>query len=182
MKGNIGFGTVISLKKINWKFKQVTIFAEMSVWHWNLYDHKRTHHGFPTSSCNSAVLQDYVKFSAFLRVVECKKACWYAGGWWGTTTRRSISTSSSTPFIFTSTPSSSTRRSERQASLPCSTFLSVDNWLNLSTTFFGGLECVGHSFAYVAHFVFLGDVWIRTQRAAVASKGASNLATHLPTT
>jgi hypothetical protein len=24
--------------------------------------------------------------------------------------------------------------------------------------FFGGLECVGHSFAYVAHFVFLRDV------------------------
>ncbi len=30
--------------------------------------------------------------------------------------------------------------------------------------FFGGLEGVGHSFAYVAHFVFLRDVWIRTQR------------------
>jgi hypothetical protein len=29
--------------------------------------------------------------------------------------------------------------------------------------FFGGLECVGHSFAYVAHFVFLRDFWIRTQ-------------------
>jgi hypothetical protein len=28
--------------------------------------------------------------------------------------------------------------------------------------FFGGLEFVGHSLAYVAHFVFLGDVWIRT--------------------
>jgi hypothetical protein len=37
---------------------------------------------------------------------------------------------------------------------------------------------VGHSFAYVAHFVFLRDVWIRTQRAAVAY--ATNLATHLP--
>jgi hypothetical protein len=24
------------------------------------------------------------------------------------------------------------------------------------------LECVGHSFAYVAHFVFLRDVWIRS--------------------
>ncbi len=46
--------------------------------------------------------------------------------------------------------------------------------------FVGGLECVGHSFAYVAHFVFLGDVWIRTQRAAVASRCAINLATHLP--
>jgi hypothetical protein len=43
---------------------------------------------------------------------------------------------------------------------------------------FGGLECVGHSFAYVAHFVFLGDVWIGTQRAAVASKWATNLANH----
>jgi hypothetical protein len=37
---------------------------------------------------------------------------------------------------------------------------------------------VGHSFAYVARFVFLRDVWIRTQRAAVAY--ATNLATHLP--
>jgi hypothetical protein len=46
--------------------------------------------------------------------------------------------------------------------------------------FLGGLECVGHSFAYVAHFVFFGDVWIRTQRAAVASRCATNLATHLP--
>jgi hypothetical protein len=24
----------------------------------------------------------------------------------------------------------------------------------------GGLQCVGHSFDYVDHFVFLGDVWI----------------------
>ncbi len=46
--------------------------------------------------------------------------------------------------------------------------------------FFGGLECVGHSFAYVAHIVFLRDVWIRTKRAAVASGRATNLATHLP--
>jgi hypothetical protein len=35
-------------------------------------------------------------------------------------------------------------------------------------------------FAYVAHFVFLRDAWIRTQRAAVASSSATNLATHLP--
>jgi hypothetical protein len=49
----------------------------------------------------------------------------------------------------------------------------------LSVYFFGGLECVGHSFANVAYFVFLGDVWIRTQRAAVASRCAANLATHL---
>ncbi len=33
--------------------------------------------------------------------------------------------------------------------------------------------------AYVAHFVFLRDVWMRTQRAAVASRRATNLATHL---
>jgi hypothetical protein len=46
--------------------------------------------------------------------------------------------------------------------------------------FLGRLECVGHSYAYVAHFVFLRDVWIRTQRAAVASRRATNLATHLP--
>ncbi len=29
-------------------------------------------------------------------------------------------------------------------------------------------------------FVFLRDVWIRTQNAAIASSRASNLATHLP--
>jgi hypothetical protein len=45
--------------------------------------------------------------------------------------------------------------------------------------FFGGLERVGHSFAYVAHFVFLRDVWIRTQRADLASRRTTNLATHL---
>jgi hypothetical protein len=39
---------------------------------------------------------------------------------------------------------------------------------------------VGHSFAYVAHFVFLRDVYIRTQRAAVASRRATNLATPSP--
>jgi hypothetical protein len=44
----------------------------------------------------------------------------------------------------------------------------------------GGLECNGISFVYVAHFVFLRDVWIRTQRAAVASRRDTNLATHLP--
>jgi hypothetical protein len=45
-----------------------------------------------------------------------------------------------------------------------------------------GLECVGHSFAYVAYFdfVLLRDVWILTHRAAVASRRATNLATHLP--
>jgi hypothetical protein len=30
--------------------------------------------------------------------------------------------------------------------------------------------CVGHSFSYVAHFLFLRDVWIRTRIAAVASR------------
>jgi hypothetical protein len=44
--------------------------------------------------------------------------------------------------------------------------------------FFGGLECVGHSFAYVAHLWFLRDIWIRTQSAAVASWRATDLATH----
>ncbi len=47
--------------------------------------------------------------------------------------------------------------------------------------FLGGPECVGPPiFAYVAHFVFLIDAWIRTQTAAVASSCATNLATHLP--
>jgi hypothetical protein len=46
---------------------------------------------------------------------------------------------------------------------------------------FGGLECDGHFFAYGAHFVFLRNVWIQTQRSAVASRCATNLvATHLP--
>jgi hypothetical protein len=40
-----------------------------------------------------------------------------------------------------------------------------------------GLGC-GLSFAYVAHFVFLRDVWIETQRAAVASRRATNLRSH----
>jgi hypothetical protein len=44
--------------------------------------------------------------------------------------------------------------------------------------FFGGLECVGHSFAYVFHVVFLRDVWIQTQRAALASRRATNLAAY----
>jgi hypothetical protein len=44
---------------------------------------------------------------------------------------------------------------------------------------FGGLECVGHAFAYVAHFVFFGAVWNRTKRAAVANRRATNIATHL---
>ncbi len=57
---------------------------------------------------------------------------------------------------------------------------SLSNHCRQNVCFFAGLECVGHSFAYVAHFVFLRDVWIRTQRAAVASRRATNLALHNP--
>ncbi len=46
--------------------------------------------------------------------------------------------------------------------------------------FWRARECVGHIFAYVAHFVYSRDYWIRTLRAAVASRRAFNLATHLP--
>jgi hypothetical protein len=46
--------------------------------------------------------------------------------------------------------------------------------------FWRARECFGHSFAHVAHFVFLRDDWIRTQRAALARRRATNLATHLP--
>ncbi len=46
--------------------------------------------------------------------------------------------------------------------------------------FFGRLECVGHSFANVVNFLFLRDVWIRTQGAAVASRLATNLAPPSP--
>ncbi len=42
------------------------------------------------------------------------------------------------------------------------------------------LLATGYSFAYVVHFVFLRDVRIRTQSAAVASWHATNLAAHLP--
>jgi hypothetical protein len=47
--------------------------------------------------------------------------------------------------------------------------------------FFGRLQCVGDSFAYVAHYLYLRYVRIRTQRTAVANRRATNLATHLPT-
>jgi hypothetical protein len=56
----------------------------------------------------------------------------------------------------------------------------INDAANKKKKILGGLECVGHSFAYVAHFVFLRDVWIRSQTAAVASRRATNLATHLP--
>ncbi len=45
--------------------------------------------------------------------------------------------------------------------------------------FFGEQECVGHSFAYVSHFVFLRYVCIQTQRVSPASRCANNLATQL---
>ncbi len=54
----------------------------------------------------------------------------------------------------------------------------MDFDLYLYIFFGGGLECVGHSFAYVAHLWFLRDVWIRTQSTAVASWHATDLATH----
>jgi hypothetical protein len=46
--------------------------------------------------------------------------------------------------------------------------------------FLCGLQCLGNSFAYVAHYSYLRDAWIRTQRAVAASKRATNLAAHLP--
>jgi hypothetical protein len=52
--------------------------------------------------------------------------------------------------------------------------------ISLTDIFFCGLECVCHSLAYVAYFVFLRDFCIRRQRAAVASRCATNFATHLP--
>ncbi len=54
--------------------------------------------------------------------------------------------------------------------------------LNFLNIFFWRAECVRHSFASVAHFVFLRDVLIRTQRAAVASSRATSLATHISLT
>jgi hypothetical protein len=51
---------------------------------------------------------------------------------------------------------------------------------NVFYIFLGGIECVGHFFANVAHFLLLGDVWIRTQRADVVSRCATNLVTYLP--
>jgi hypothetical protein len=61
---------------------------------------------------------------------------------------------------------------------------SLDHLTNVCTLFLfvyflAGFECVGHSFAYVAHYVFLRDVCIGTQRAAAASRRATNLAISL---
>jgi hypothetical protein len=49
-------------------------------------------------------------------------------------------------------------------------FIFFDATSSFFLHFFGGMECVGHPYAYVAHFVFLRDVWIRTQTAAIASR------------
>jgi hypothetical protein len=38
--------------------------------------------------------------------------------------------------------------------------LTLESYKNYLYGFLSGLECVGHSFAYVAHFVFLSDAWI----------------------
>ncbi len=41
--------------------------------------------------------------------------------------------------------------------------------------------CVGQSFTYVTHFRFLRDVWIQTQRDALAARRrVTNLASHIP--
>jgi hypothetical protein len=50
----------------------------------------------------------------------------------------------------------------------------------LRCSFWRAIECVGHIFAYVAHFVFLRYVWIRTPRVAVASRRTINFVTYLP--
>ncbi len=42
--------------------------------------------------------------------------------------------------------------------------------------FFSVPQCVGHSFAYVAHLCFFWDVRLQTQRAVVAITRATNLA------
>ncbi len=46
--------------------------------------------------------------------------------------------------------------------------------------FLADFSVLANPFAYVAYFIFLRDVSIRSQRADVASRRASKLATHLP--
>ncbi len=66
----------------------------------------------------------------------------------------------------------------------CMRLLALYDIINPSLFFFAGKGCVGHSFAYVAHFVFcifercLEST--RAQRAAVASRCAPNLASSHP--
>ncbi len=45
---------------------------------------------------------------------------------------------------------------------------------------FGGANLCWPLHCHVAKFVFLRDVWIRTQRATIARRRATDLATHLP--
>jgi hypothetical protein len=61
-----------------------------------------------------------------------------------------------------------------QTSLPCLKCICKKSYVLRASTVFC-LFFAGRSFAYVAHFVFLRDVWIRTQRAAVASRRTTNL-------
>jgi hypothetical protein len=58
------------------------------------------------------------------------------------------------------------------------TLKSYNNYL--FCIFFGRARVYPPLFDYVAHFIFVRDVWIRSQRAAIASRRATNLATHLP--
>jgi hypothetical protein len=86
----------------------------------------------------------------------------------------------------TSLPATNIRRTVEVASSLAKSFAAGEALENLSfiivhiISFFLAGQCVGHSFAYVPHFIFLGNVCIRTQRAAVASRCATNLVTHLP--
>jgi hypothetical protein len=88
-------------------------------------------------------------------------------------------------FYFTSAPFWIMRRILAGWQHHWKLYLALYNFYIFSI-FFGGLEYVGHSIVYVAHFVFLRDVLIRTQRAAVASRryqlshsSPTNLAAHL---
>ncbi len=60
-------------------------------------------------------------------------------------------------------------------------WLAISGCIQCRQNFFCGLECVGQ-YNVAQPLVFLRDVWIRTQRAAVVSRRATNLATHLPAT
>jgi hypothetical protein len=50
--------------------------------------------------------------------------------------------------------------------------------ITLLLNIFGVLECARHCFAYVTHLVFLRNVKIETQSAAVESGCATNVSTH----
>ncbi len=44
-----------------------------------------------------------------------------------------------------------------------------------SFSYFLRADCVSQYYAYVTHFLFFGDVWIRTRRVAAARRCATNL-------